>query len=92
MSRMVRKQVYIEAEQEKFLKRRARQLGVTEAELVRQGIDQIARPGAWLPPDPKAWEEAKSVIRDRMRLRVPQTSRAWTREQLYDRWEQRHPD
>ena len=41
---------------------------------------------------PKAWEEAKSVIRERMRLRVPQTGRAWTREELYDRWEQHHPD
>jgi hypothetical protein len=92
MSRMVRKQVYIEAEQEKLLKRRARELGVTEAELVRRGIDQIARPGAWLPLDPKAWEEAKSVIRERMRLRVPQTGRTWTREELHDRWEQHHPD
>jgi len=92
MSRMIRKQVYIEAEQEKLLKRWARELGVTEAELVRRGIDQIARPGAWLPLDPKAWEEAKSVIRERMRLRVPQTGRTWTREELYDRWEQHHPD
>jgi len=79
MSRMVRKQVYIEAEQEELLKRRAKELGLTEAELVRRGIDQIARPGAWLPLDPKAWEEAKSVIGERMRLRVPQTGRAWTR-------------
>jgi len=92
MSRMVRKQVYIEAEQEKLLKRRARELRVTEAELVRRGIDQVARPGAWLLLDPKAWEEAKSVIRERMRLRVPQTGRTWTREELYDRWEQHHPD
>ena len=90
MSRMVRKQVYIEPEQEKLLKRRARELGVTEAELVRRGIDQIARRGAWLPVDPEAWQEAKNLIRERMRLRVPQTGRAWTRGELYDRWEQHH--
>jgi len=89
---MVRKQVYIEPEQDKLLKRRARELGVTEAELVRRGIDQIARPGALLPLDPKAWEEAKNLIHERMRLRVAQTGRAWTREQVYDRWEQHHPD
>ena len=56
------------------------------------GIDQIARPGASLPLDPKAWDEAKSLIRKRMRLKVPQTGRAWTREELHDRWDQRHPD
>lgn len=92
MSRMVRKQVYIEPEQEKLLKRRAKELGVTEAELVRRGIDQIARPGALLPLDPKAWDEAKKLIRERMRLKVPQTGRAWTREELHDRWQQHHPD
>jgi hypothetical protein len=36
MRRMVRKQVYIEPEQDALLKRRAAQLGVTEAELIRR--------------------------------------------------------
>jgi hypothetical protein len=35
MSRMVRKQIYIEPEQEKLLKQRVRELGVSEAELKR---------------------------------------------------------
>lgn len=41
MSRMVRKQIYIEPRQEEFLKRRAKELEVSEAELVRRAIDQI---------------------------------------------------
>ena len=45
MGVMVRKQVYIDAGQEQFLKRRAADLGVTEAELNSSG-HQFARPDA----------------------------------------------
>lgn len=38
---MVRKQVYIRADQEKRLKRAAAEEGVTEAELIRRGIDGV---------------------------------------------------
>ena len=86
MSRMVRKQVYIEAEQEALLKRTARALRVTEAELIRRGIDQIAvggfRPAA--ARDQRAWAEAKAFVSRRRRGAVPQTGRTWTREELYD--------
>lgn len=86
MSRMVRKQVYIEPEQEALLKRRARELHVTEAELIRRGIDQVAigslRPVPSL--DQQAWAEAKAFAKRRRRPIVPQTGRKWTREELYD--------
>ena len=83
MARTVRKQVYLEPRQEELLKRRARALRVTEAELIRRGIDQlVAAPS--LPLDPAAWEEAKAFIRQRRRLQVPQTGRDWTRDELYD--------
>lgn len=36
---VIRKQLYIEAHQEAELKRRARELGVSEAELVRRALD-----------------------------------------------------
>ena len=39
MSKMVRKQVFITAEQNKKLKARAAAAGVAEAELIRAGID-----------------------------------------------------
>ena len=39
MSKMVRKQVFITAEQNKKLKARAAAIGVAEAELIRAGID-----------------------------------------------------
>ena len=39
MNKMVRKQVFITAEQNKKLKARAAAMGVAEAELIRSGID-----------------------------------------------------
>ena len=36
---MVRKQVYIEPRHERLLKTRAKQLGVTEAELIRRSLE-----------------------------------------------------
>ena len=83
MARMVRKQVYIEERQERQLKRRARELGVTEAELIRQGIDRIGST-SMLPRREEAWRAAKSFIRQRMKIRVKQTGRSWQREELYE--------
>lgn len=91
MARMVRKQVYIEKRQDELLERRARELGVSEAELVRRGIDQVcgvAIPASrrwWSAPDPNAWEREKEYIRKHRSGPVPQTKdRGWTREELYD--------
>lgn len=84
MGRMVRKQVYITAEQDALLKRRAKALGVSEAEIVRRGIEAAGSTAASLPFDRKAWEEALQFMKERARLKVPQTGRSWTREELYD--------
>lgn len=84
MSRMVRKQIYIEPRQEQLLKRRAEELRVAEAELIRRGIDQIARAPLALRPELDLWEEEKAYIKQHRRLEVPQTGRGWTREELYE--------
>ena len=84
MGRMIRKQVYIEPEQEKLLKRRSKQLGISEAALIRQAIDRLGADGDESPSNRQAWEEAKRVIQERMKLRVPQTERSWTREEIYE--------
>lgn len=83
--RMVRKQVYIEPRHERMLKARAKQLGVTEAELIRQSLEQtLAAPGL-SRRDPEAWQAFMRSVRRRMRMRVPQAPRTWTRDELYDR-------
>ncbi|MGH7381127.1 MAG: hypothetical protein ACREKR_02725 [Candidatus Methylomirabilales bacterium] len=84
MSRMVRKQIYLEPGQEKRLKQQARALGVSEAELIRRGVGQVTRLSAAVPLDPKAWQDELAFIRKRARRRkaLGQTRR-WTREALY---------
>jgi hypothetical protein len=69
---MIRKQVYLEQAQDQKLKRLASQRGCTEAELVREAIDQL--------PDPEGdWIQRLMAAGVLMR-RPPMTSR--TREML----------
>ncbi len=56
MSKMVRKQVFITAEQNKKLKLRAAAAGVAEAELIRAGIDLRLNQE---PEERRAW---KSIV------------------------------
>ena len=86
MGRMVRKQIYIEPRQERLLKRRAKELEISEAELVRRAIDQIGRTPTFLSSDLRlrAWEAAKAFMVERKKMVVPQTGRSWTRDELYD--------
>lgn len=83
MTQMIRKQIYVRADQEAMLKKKASQLGVSEAELIREYIDEgVQRPTA------SEREEAKrrllASMRERAKLRVPQTGRDWTRDELYE--------
>jgi len=86
MTRMVRKQVYIEPWQEAMLKRLVQTRGVSEAELIRQAIERHISSGRlqFLPPDPTAWEQAYQFMLD-LRAHGPVTGRGrtWKREDLY---------
>jgi hypothetical protein len=84
MTRMIRKQVYIRDDQESRLKRAAKELGITESELIRRGVDQATAKVMKGPRDPEAWEEAMAFMRKRAAMRVPQTGRSWTRDELYE--------
>ncbi len=86
---MVRKQVYIEPEHEALLKRRAEELHVTEAALIRRGIEYLSTEAVPVTrvvvmADRQAWAEAKAFIQQHRKLAVPQTGRTWTRAELYD--------
>jgi len=91
---MIRKQVYIEERHDRLLKRRARQRGVTEAEIIREALDRVvvgdSRAGHL--SDPAAGRKAISFMRSlaRRRREAP-AGRGWTRESLYDarigRWQ-----
>ena len=84
MTRMVRKQVYIREDQESRLKRASKELGVTESELIRRGVDQATAGALKGPRDPASWEEFMAFARKRAKIKVPQTGRTWTRDELYE--------
>jgi hypothetical protein len=84
MPPMVRKQVYIEARQDRLLKERASQYRVTEAELIRQAIDGTVQPGAQAV-DPAAWAEIERYIAGRKRRIKPRKAPRWSRESLHGR-------
>ena len=84
VAKMIRKQVYIGPDQDRFLKRRSRELGVTEAELIRRGIEAVAREPRLPLSREKALAEMRRFWRKRAAMRVPQTGRTWTREELYE--------
>jgi len=81
---MIRKQIYIESRQDALLKQWAQRLHMSEAELIRRGIDRIADLPVSLLPDGSAWKEERTYIEEHRRMTVPQTGRNWSREELYD--------
>lgn len=90
---MIRKQVYIEERHDRFLKYRARQRGVTEAEIIREALDRahVGDSRAGHLSDPAAGRKAVSFMRSLARRRKGPAGRGWTRESLYDerigRWQ-----
>jgi len=84
MSRMIRKQIYLEAEQDALLKQRAQECGMSEAALIRRCLESLGPPG--LPLERQAWEEERAFLQHRLHT-VPsqhqRQQRTWTREELY---------
>jgi hypothetical protein len=84
MSRMIRKQIYIDEEQERILKNKSKRLRKTEAELVREGVDFILK-GQRIYKDAAAWEREKRFIQSLIQKGPVKGKRRWTREDIYDR-------
>jgi hypothetical protein len=86
---MIRKQVYIAPQQDKMLKRLARQSHKTEAEIIRTAIDAHAQSLMDKEKRMKAWRAIEATA-DRMKQLPPAATRSWTREDLYDRYDRAH--
>jgi hypothetical protein len=84
MAQMVRKQVYIEPLQDVNLKKQAKTLGITEAEVIRRAIDRqmtLLVPGL---RDLSAWEREKAFIAQRLAGKPLPGGRKFTREEAYE--------
>ena len=86
MPQMVRKQIYIQKNQEERLKRVAEMRGVSEAEIIRRALENELRNGGYrLAYDDDAWAKAYQFMLDlEKRARVPRQKRNWTRDELYE--------
>jgi hypothetical protein len=85
MTAKVRKQIYIESDQEIALKRLARQTGLSEAEIIRRAVDRHMRQFRSRRHDLRAWDKERAFI-ERLIQQGPVTGeRTWQREDLYER-------
>jgi hypothetical protein len=85
MARMIRKQLYIEPWQDQLLKKRSQELGVTEAELMRQGIAQVlSGVDEREQRRQEAWNDIMAFIEKLKKIDAPQKGRDWTREEIYE--------
>ena len=64
--------------------RRANELGVSEAELIRRAIDSLARTPARPRFDSEAWESVVASMEERARVPTTGERRTWRREDLYE--------
>jgi hypothetical protein len=85
MMYVIRKQLYIEPHQEAALKRRARELGVSEAELVRRALDAALAgdPATLLHPGRAHAAERLVATLDRIARTGAVAPGAYDREDLY---------
>lgn len=81
----VRKQVYIEREQEEMLKRWSAELGISEAEIIRQAIAGQTLRLRRRFRDVDAWRSEQEFIRALIEEGPLPGGRHWTREELYER-------
>ncbi|NCS05061.1 MAG: ribbon-helix-helix protein, CopG family [Microcystis aeruginosa G13-09] len=81
----IRKQIYIEAEQNNLLKEKARQTGLSEAEIIRQAINRHIISVKSITPNLSAWEREKAFIASLENRPSQPGKRDWQREDLYER-------
>jgi len=86
MSDLIRKQLYITKSQDNMLKIKAKEMGLTEAEIVREALDKAANMVEYPRNSVERWQEELSFINERIAARnISQKERTWKREDLYDR-------
>jgi hypothetical protein len=85
MAEMIRKQMYIQKQQERLLKQLSRARGVSEAEIIRQAIErEAAGEKHYLPaPDPEAWQEILRFVEGRKAHNSRSRPYRWARQDAY---------
>ncbi len=83
---MIRKQLYIEYEQNMLLREQAAKYEVSEGQIVRDAIDAYFTVSMHSQEiDLHAWKEERLFIDSRQKDRATSGTKTWTRDELYDR-------
>ena len=85
MGRMVRKQIVIDPGQERALETRAKELGVSQSELIRRAIDAMLAEEADRVRRQRAWERLLEGSRRAAQDGMGSGGTTWTREELHER-------
>jgi predicted DNA-binding protein len=84
MAVKIRKQVYIEPDQERRLKKLTKQTGMTEAEIIRKALDLQLHEIEVQRRASSGWAAIEEFINKRM-MKAPSAEPTWNREELYGR-------
>lgn len=85
MSRMVRKQFYIEEATANALAERAQALGLDQAELVRTALRAFLEGAGSTDRKRRAWQEFREFAQQRSSIEVCAAARGWDREDAHAR-------
>jgi len=84
LSELVRKQFYISKSHDALLKERAKELGTTEAELVRKAIENQMGKIRFSRKHLNQWQEERKFIRELIENGPIKGGRVWKRDDIYD--------
>jgi hypothetical protein len=81
----IRKQIYLDPQQNEMLKQTSRRLNISEAEIIRQAI--VAQTGRTIPGKKNlaAWKKERQFLQTLLEQGSVAGSRTWKREDLYER-------
>lgn len=82
---MVRKQIYIESQQDRQLKQLSKVTGLSEAEIIRRLLSENLSQFFTTTPNLAAWAEEEAFINQLVAAGTSEGGRNWTREELYER-------
>ncbi len=85
MGTKIRKQIYIEPEQEALLKQVAEETGKSEEEIICEALELHVKALGYAGRDLDAWAEEKAFIMRLIEEGRASGRRTWRREDLYDR-------
>ena len=85
MPSKIRKQIYLDPQQESLLKSLSKQTGMSEAEMIRQALDLQLGFFGQSQPDLNVWETELEFIESLQQRSSISGKRDWTRDELHER-------